>query len=112
MRLHLHRPGGTFVTNSLLWKKKYRAFRLSSGRKSALWSNNRCSGFFGAGWMSSAHNLWTGSLKKAVEYAHGQRSYIENYLKDPRCGISNNRAENKIRPFTKQVHHISPKIVF
>ena len=41
-----------------------------------------------------------GSLKKAVEYAQGQRSYMENYLKDPRCEISNNRAENKIRPFT------------
>ena len=25
---------------------------------------------------------------------------MENYLKDPRCEISNNRAENKIRPFT------------
>ena len=95
MRLHLHRSGGTFVTSSLQLKKKYRAFRLNSGRKSALRSNNRCSGLFGAGWMSSAH-----SLKKAVEYAQGQRSYMENYLKDPRCEISNNRAENKIRPFT------------
>ena len=25
---------------------------------------------------------------------------MEDYLKDPRCEISNNRAENKIRPFT------------
>ena len=25
---------------------------------------------------------------------------MENYLKDPRCKISNNRAENKICPFT------------
>ena len=41
-----------------------------------------------------------GSLKKAVEYAQGQRSYMENYLKDPRYEISNNRAENKIHPFT------------
>ena len=44
--------------------------------------------------------LLAGSLKKAVEYAQGQRPYMENYLKDPRCEISNNRAENKIRPFT------------
>ena len=29
-----------------------------------------------------------GSLKKAVEYAQGQRSYMENYLKDPRCEMS------------------------
>ena len=41
-----------------------------------------------------------GSLKKAVEYAQGKRSYMENYLKDPRYEISNNRAENKIHPFT------------
>ena len=25
---------------------------------------------------------------------------MENYLKDPRCDISNNCAENRIRPFT------------
>jgi len=25
---------------------------------------------------------------------------MEYYLKDPRCDISNNRAENKIRPFS------------
>ena len=40
-----------------------------------------------------------GQLKKAVEYAQGQRPYLENYLKDPRCQISNNWAENAIRPF-------------
>ena len=34
-----------------------------------------------------------------MEYAQGQRPYMENYLKDPRCEISNNRAENRIRPF-------------
>ena len=39
-------------------KKKYRAFRLNSGRKSALRSNNRCSGLFGVGWMSSPHSHW------------------------------------------------------
>ena len=44
-----------------------------------------------------------GSLKKAVEYAQGQRSYMENYLKDPRYEISNNRAENKIHPFYFQL---------
>ena len=41
-----------------------------------------------------------GKLKKAVEYAQGQRPYLENYLKDPACQISNNLAENAIRPFT------------
>lgn len=41
-----------------------------------------------------------GSLKKAVQYAQNQRPYMENYLKDARCQISNNLAENAIRPFT------------
>lgn len=41
-----------------------------------------------------------GKLKTAVEYALKQRPYMENYLKDPRCQISNNLAENAIRPFT------------
>ena len=41
-----------------------------------------------------------GNLKKAVQYARKQRPYMENYLLDPRCQISNNLAENAIRPFT------------
>ena len=40
-----------------------------------------------------------GQLKKAVEYAQGQHPYLENYLKDPRCQISNNWAENAVSPF-------------
>lgn len=31
-----------------------------------------------------------GHLKKAVEYAQGQRSYLENHLNAPLCQISNN----------------------
>ena len=38
--------------------------------------------------------------KKAVQYARKQQPYMENYLLDPRCQISNNLAENAIRPFT------------
>ena len=41
-----------------------------------------------------------GNLKKAVQYARKQQPYMENYLLDPRCRISNNLAENAIRPFT------------
>lgn len=41
-----------------------------------------------------------GGLKKAVQYAQKQRKYMENYLLDPRCQLSNNLAENAIRPFT------------
>lgn len=40
-----------------------------------------------------------GQLKKAVGYTQGLRPYLENYLKDPRCQLSNNWAENAIRPF-------------
>ena len=41
-----------------------------------------------------------GKLKTAVEYARHQRPYLENYLLDARCQLSNNLAENAIRPFT------------
>ena len=39
-------------------------------------------------------------LGKALAYAVNQNPYMENYLKDGRCAISNNVAENAIRPFT------------
>ena len=35
-----------------------------------------------------------------MQYARKQQPYMENYLLDPRCQISNNLAENAIRPFT------------
>ena len=35
-----------------------------------------------------------------MQYARKQQPYLENYLLDPRCQISNNLAENAIRPFT------------
>ena len=41
-----------------------------------------------------------GGLKKAVQYARKQQPWLENYLLDARCQISNNLAENAIRPFT------------
>jgi len=40
------------------------------------------------------------ALGKAVVYAKNQKHYMENYLLDGRCSISNNAAENAIRPFT------------
>ena len=68
-------------------------------RNSALRWRNPCSGLFGAGWKSWNGSL-AGNLKKAVQYARKQQPYMENYLLDPRCQISNNLAENAIRPFT------------
>ena len=41
-----------------------------------------------------------GNLKKAVQYARKHQPYMENYLLDLSCQISNNFAENAIRPFT------------
>ena len=40
------------------------------------------------------------ALGKAVTYAINQKPYMENYLLDGRCSISNNTAENSIRPYT------------
>lgn len=39
-------------------------------------------------------------MGKAVTYAKNQNPYMENYLLDGRCSLSNNAAENAIRPFT------------
>ena len=46
-------------------------------------------------------NVLRGSaLGKAVAYAKNQKKYMENYLLYGRYSISNNAAENAIRPFT------------
>jgi len=39
-------------------------------------------------------------LGKAFEYAFKKREFLGNYFKDDDCAISNNAAENAIRPFT------------
>jgi hypothetical protein len=39
------------------------------------------------------------ALGKAVRYTLGQWEYLENYLRDGRCELSNNRAERSIKPF-------------
>ncbi|MDI9508669.1 MAG: transposase [Bacillota bacterium] len=50
-------------------------------------------------WLENLTVLNGSALGKAVTYAKNQRSYMENYLLDGRCSISNNIAENSIRPF-------------
>ena len=51
-------------------------------------------------------------LEKAFEYAFKRREFLGNYFKDGDCTISNNAAENAIRPFTvvgkPQGENISP----
>ena len=51
-------------------------------------------------WLSQLNVLKGSALGKAVTYAQNQKPYMENYLLDGRCSISNNAAENAIRPFT------------
>ena len=51
-------------------------------------------------WLESLNVLKGSALGKAVTYARNQKPYMENYLLDGRCAISNNAAENAIRPFT------------
>lgn len=51
-------------------------------------------------WIEELKFLQGSALGKAVVYAKNQRKYMENYLLDGRLSISNNAAENAIRPFT------------
>lgn len=51
-------------------------------------------------WLDSVNALKGSALGKAVIYARNQKPYMENYLLDGRCSLSNNAAENAIRPFT------------
>ena len=51
-------------------------------------------------WLDSVNALKGSALGKAVTYAKNQKPYMENYLLDGRCSLSNNAAENAIRPFT------------
>lgn len=50
-------------------------------------------------WLNSVNVLPKSSLGKAITYAISQKKYLLNYLLDGRLEISNNRAENSIRPF-------------
>ena len=51
-------------------------------------------------WLENLNVLSGSALGKAVTYAKNQKQYMENYLLDGRCALSNNAAENAIRPFT------------
>jgi transposase len=50
-------------------------------------------------WLDTVTPLKGSRLGTAVAYALNQKPYMENYLLDGRCSISNNIAENSIRPF-------------
>lgn len=48
-------------------------------------------------WLSKLNVLKGSALGKATAYVQNQKPYMENYLLDGRCSISNNAAENAIR---------------
>jgi hypothetical protein len=50
-------------------------------------------------WISALDPLQNSNLGKAVTYALNQKETLNNFLLDGRIEISNNRAENAIRPF-------------
>ena len=53
-------------------------------------------------WVDSSkgHILPKSKLSEALNYASNQKKELMNYLLDGSCSISNNLAENSIRPFT------------
>jgi len=51
-------------------------------------------------WINKANALPGSKLGKALTYAINQKQYMYNFLLDGRLAISNNAAENSIRPFT------------
>jgi len=51
-------------------------------------------------WLETLNPMGGSRLAKAKIYALNQKPYMENFLLDGRCSISNNLAENSIRPFT------------
>lgn len=50
-------------------------------------------------WLETVDAAGGSRLAKAVTYAKNQKPYMENYLLDGRCSISNNIAENIARPY-------------
>lgn len=50
-------------------------------------------------WLETITNTNNTKLKEAITYSRNQKIYLENFLLDGRIPISNNNAENAIRPF-------------
>lgn len=54
-------------------------------------------GFFK--WIDGTNALGGSKLAKAIHYARNQRPFMENYLLDGRCSISNNAAERAVKSY-------------
>ena len=50
-------------------------------------------------WVEKQNPLGGSKFSKAVNYALNQKPYMENYLKDGRCSISNNAAERAVKSY-------------
>lgn len=50
-------------------------------------------------WLHSVNALPKSALGKAISYTLNQWKYLNNFLLDGRCELSNNRAERSIKPF-------------
>ena len=50
-------------------------------------------------WLETVKPVGGSKLEKAVNYFKDSREGFENYLKDGRCSLSNNLAENNARPY-------------
>ncbi|MFR3729682.1 IS66 family transposase [Lacrimispora sp.] len=48
-------------------------------------------------WINGMNALGGSKLVKAINYAKNQHPYMENYLQDGRCSISNNAAERSVK---------------
>ena len=51
-------------------------------------------------WVEKQKPMKNSRMEKAIQYVQNRRPYLETYLEDGRCSISNNLSENAIRPFT------------
>lgn len=50
-------------------------------------------------WTNGINALGGSKLAKAINYAKNQRSYMENYLFNGKCSISNNAAERAVKSY-------------
>lgn len=50
-------------------------------------------------WIDGMNALGGSKLAKAIQYAKNQKPYMENYLLDGRCSISNNAAERAVKSY-------------
>lgn len=83
------------------WEQKFKNLSPEDRKKMRLEKEKPVLEAFWA-WVESSNQkvLPKSNLGKALQYALNHREKLETYLEDGNCVISNNIAENSIRPFT------------